>query len=58
MEPWRTADQRYYVSDTAKFRAATGWRPRVGVREGVASLLEWLVANGVAEPQAAGRVAS
>src|SRR4051812_37029477 len=29
--PWRDADQRYYVSDTARFRAATGWRPRVGV---------------------------
>ena len=58
MEPWRTADQRYYVSDTAKFRAATGWRPQVGVREGVTSLLEWLVENHIGERQAAGRVAS
>lgn len=39
---WRTADQRYYVSDTGKFRAATGWSPRVGVREGVEKLYEWL----------------
>ena len=58
MEPWRTADQRYYVSDTGKFRAATGWQPRVGVRDGVTSLLDWLVANQIGEPQAAGRVAS
>ena len=58
LEPWRTADQRYYVSDTAKFRAATGWRPTVGVRAGVGALLDWLVANQVAEPAAAGRVAS
>jgi CDP-paratose 2-epimerase len=58
MEPWRTADQRYYVSDTAKFRAATGWRPHVGVRAGVTSLLEWLVENHVGDAQAAGRVAS
>jgi CDP-paratose 2-epimerase len=58
MESWRTADQRYYVSDTAKFRAATGWRPHVGVRAGVTSLLEWLVENHVGEAQAAGRVAS
>jgi CDP-paratose 2-epimerase len=57
-EPWRTADQRYYVSDTTKFRAATGWSPRVGVREGVTMLLEWLVASDVAEAQAAGHVAS
>ncbi|MFL5350656.1 MAG: GDP-mannose 4,6-dehydratase [Hyalangium sp.] len=41
-EGWRTGDQRYYVSDTRKFQAATGWAPRVGVREGVARLLHWL----------------
>ena len=28
VEPWRTADQRYYVSDTRKFAQATGWQPR------------------------------
>jgi CDP-paratose 2-epimerase len=58
-QPWRTADQRYYVSDTRKFRQATGWRPGIGVRDGVAALLEWLIANRVAVPVvAAGRVAS
>ncbi len=49
-EPWRVADQRYYVSDTAKFRAATGWFPATGVREGVARLHEWLVESRIAEP--------
>ncbi|MGB8167917.1 MAG: SDR family NAD(P)-dependent oxidoreductase [Chthoniobacteraceae bacterium] len=39
---WRLGDQRFYVSDTAKFRAATGWAPRVGVAEGVGRLHEWL----------------
>jgi CDP-paratose 2-epimerase len=39
---WRTADQRYYVSDTRRFSAATGWRPRVGVRSGVTQLYGWL----------------
>jgi CDP-paratose 2-epimerase len=63
LEPWRTADQRYYVSNTRKFREATGWRPKVSVRQGVAKLLDWLVANRLAEPVdvrtlAAGRVAS
>jgi CDP-paratose 2-epimerase len=35
---WRTADQRYYVSRIDAFTAATGWRPRVGVEEGVRRL--------------------
>lgn len=39
---WRTADQQYYVSDTRKFSAATGWSQKVCAREGVARLLEWL----------------
>jgi CDP-paratose 2-epimerase len=42
-EDWRTGDQRYYVSDTRKFQAATGWRPRVSVEEGIARLHEWLL---------------
>ena len=25
---WRPGDQRYYVSDTRRFKAATGWAPR------------------------------
>jgi CDP-paratose 2-epimerase len=41
-EDWRTGDQRYYVSDTRKFQAATGWEPRVGVEQGVSRLLAWL----------------
>ncbi|MGZ8995072.1 MAG: SDR family NAD(P)-dependent oxidoreductase [Rhodospirillales bacterium] len=38
----RPGDQRLYVSDTARFTTATGWRPRVGVEEGVRRLLLWL----------------
>ncbi|HVY47510.1 MAG TPA: SDR family NAD(P)-dependent oxidoreductase [Minicystis sp.] len=41
-EPWRPGDQRYYVSDVTAFSAATGWRPRVGVQEGVRRLHQWL----------------
>ncbi len=63
MQPWRPADQRYYVSNTAKFRAATGWRPRVNVRQGVRRLHQWLTTDGLNEPlvglaQADGQVAS
>ena len=32
---WRVGDQRWYVSDTAKFGRTTGWRPQVGVAEGI-----------------------
>jgi CDP-paratose 2-epimerase len=46
LEPWRTADQRYYVSDTGKFARATGWAPRVTVADGVERLTAWLVEFG------------
>ena len=42
METWRCADQRYFVSDTRKFKAATGWSPRVNARQGVERLYRWL----------------
>jgi CDP-paratose 2-epimerase len=45
---WRPGDQRYYVSDTAKFQAATGWSPKVDVREGVQRLYHWLGENRAA----------
>jgi CDP-paratose 2-epimerase len=64
-QDWRTGDQRYYVSDTRKFAELTGWRPRVGVAEGLAQLGEWLrvgaglvSAHGVSTPRAPERVAS
>ena len=39
---WRPGDQKFYVSDTRAFQAATAWQPRVGVREGVEKLYHWL----------------
>jgi CDP-paratose 2-epimerase len=41
----RIGDQRYYVSDTSRFQAATRWQPTVSARAGVASLLRWLAAE-------------
>jgi len=38
----RVGDQRYYVSDTRKFQAATGWRPKVSVDQGLEALSHWL----------------
>ncbi len=51
-EAWRAGDQRYYVSDTRKFKAATGWAPKVCIREGVEKLYRWLAeTRGLAEPR-------
>jgi len=44
-ESSRTGDQRYYVSDTSKFREATGWEPRVSTREGITRLYDWLLST-------------
>jgi CDP-paratose 2-epimerase len=41
-EEWRPADQQYYVSDTRRFSAATGWKAQVSAREGFQRLYEWL----------------
>ncbi len=38
----RQGDQRWYVSDTRAFGAATGWQPQVDVVEGVEGLYRWL----------------
>ena len=52
---WRTGDQRYYVSDTRRFTAATGWAPKTGVRDGVERLYEWLY-NQAARARGGARV--
>lgn len=49
--PWRNGDQRYYVSNTARFRAATGWSPQVAAVRGIGRLGEWL-ASAEAAPGA------
>ena len=43
--PVRPGDQPVYVSDIAKARRELGWAPRVGVRDGVARLADWVDAN-------------
>jgi CDP-paratose 2-epimerase len=42
---WRSGDQRIYVSDIRKAGRELGWRPQVGVEEGIRRLYEWVVAN-------------
>ncbi len=57
-EGWRAGDQRYYVSDTSRFEAATGWSPRISAAEGVERLYLWLRELSPARSSFAGRVAS
>ena len=47
--PWRPGDQLYYVSDTAKFGDATGWKPRTGIAKGIGLLADWLTENRVVQ---------
>jgi CDP-paratose 2-epimerase len=49
--PWRVGDQRYYVSDTRAFTAATGWTAATAAPDGIARLHDWLGA-GMAAVQA------
>jgi len=39
----KRVDQRYYTSDTTRFRKATGWEPSTGVEEGIQKLHEYLM---------------
>jgi len=39
---WRPGDQRWYVSDTGRFAARTGWHAKTGPEEGIGQLMYWL----------------
>ena len=39
--PWRPSDQKVFVADTRKARRLLGWRPRIGVEQGLAKMIEW-----------------
>ena len=43
LSDWRPGDQRYYATDFSKLQQASGWRPRVGLAEGISRLHEWLM---------------
>ncbi|MFP3138246.1 MAG: GDP-mannose 4,6-dehydratase [Nitrososphaeria archaeon] len=47
---WRPADQRVYVSGVRSAERKLGWRPRIGSREGVGKLVDWVRSNaGISE---------
>jgi CDP-paratose 2-epimerase len=42
---WRPGDQRVFVADVRKAGRWLGWAPRVATADGVAQLLDWVLAN-------------
>jgi CDP-paratose 2-epimerase len=41
----RTGDQRWYISNHARFSEATGWAPKIGLRETIERLVDWFSSN-------------
>ena len=49
---WRRGDQLYFVASTAALQKDVGWTAKVGWRDGIRRLRDWLVANrNVARPR-------
>ncbi len=44
--PWRASDQKVFVADCAKAKAAFGWEPRVSRESGLVRMLEWVRSGG------------
>jgi CDP-paratose 2-epimerase len=44
---WRKGDQFYFVADTRKIESAIGWQAKVGWRDGLADLAQWLAENRI-----------
>jgi len=41
-EDWRRADQKVYISNTAKARREFGWEPETPKEEGIVNMFDWL----------------
>ncbi len=39
--PPRISDQKIFVADLTKIHKATGWQPRVGIDEGLQTMIQW-----------------
>jgi CDP-paratose 2-epimerase len=44
-EDWRPGDQRVFIADINKANQEFGWKPEVGVEEGISKLIQWVTAN-------------
>lgn len=43
--PVRESDQRVFVADITKFSLLTGWKPIVSCREGISSMIDWIMSR-------------
>jgi CDP-paratose 2-epimerase len=43
--PWRPGDQKVFIADTRKAERMLGWKPKVGVQEGIEALHGWVMEN-------------
>jgi CDP-paratose 2-epimerase len=51
-DQWRPGDQPWYVSNINALSHAPGWRPQIGIQDGLMSLEAWLAPRfGVAAPE-------
>ncbi|MDB5472950.1 MAG: NAD-dependent epimerase/dehydratase family protein [Devosia sp.] len=55
-DAWREGDQLYFVAETGRLEAELGWRAKIGWREGLRDLADWLVSQGNETRQAPHRV--
>jgi CDP-paratose 2-epimerase len=53
--PWRSGDQKYYVSNFSKFNKLTGWKPDIGIHAGLHDIYTWLVHQGLHESDGAAK---
>lgn len=56
--PWREEDQRYYVSDIRRIRAALGLAEPMAWRQGVLDLIDWVRRHDAAAAEAEAPVAA
>ena len=42
---WRPSDQKVYISDISKAKKELDWEPKMGPKEGVETLIEWVEEN-------------
>jgi CDP-paratose 2-epimerase len=42
---WRKSDQKVYISNIRKAKELLGWKPKIGVKEGIKRLVIWVMNN-------------
>lgn len=45
--PWRASDQKVYISDITRIKNKLNWQPRIGIRQGVDMMIDWIKENKV-----------